>query len=80
MIPLYGFLQGDTIGLLVLAQPTDTAAELCAKMQAASALRVGALANPILLIAGRAVPDGVTVAELKLGPLERIDVVAGPLV
>ena len=62
MIPLYGFLQGDTIGLLVLAQPDDTAAVLCAKLQSAAAVRVA--------------PEA-TVAELALQPLERIDVVAG---
>lgn len=78
MIPLYGFLQGDTIGLLVLALPGDTAADLCAKLQSAAAVRVKAFANPVAIHNGRALPSDATVAELKLGPLDRFDVVAGP--
>jgi hypothetical protein len=78
MIPLYGFLQGDSIGLLVLALPADTAADLCNKLQAAAALRVRPLDNPMLSYAGRTVPGDVTVADLRLGPLDRFDVISGP--
>jgi hypothetical protein len=31
MIPLYGFLEGDTLGLLILAAPDDTMAKLAAE-------------------------------------------------
>jgi hypothetical protein len=78
MIPLYGFLQGDTIGLLVLAQPADTAADLCAKLQAAAALRVRPLDNPQVRYGGRMLPAATTVAEARMAPLERFDVVMGP--
>jgi hypothetical protein len=78
MIPLYGFLQGDTIGLLVLAVPADTAADLCNKLQAAAALRVRPLENPVVLYAGRTVAADVTVADMRLGPLDRFDVIPGP--
>ena len=40
MIPLYGFLQGDSIGLLVLAEESDTAADLAEKLQSAARIRV----------------------------------------
>jgi hypothetical protein len=33
MIPLYGFLEGDTIGLLILAEEGDTIAALAQKLQ-----------------------------------------------
>ena len=78
MIPLYGFLAGDTIGLLVLALPTDRAVDLCAKLEAAAALRVRPLNNPVVAYAGRILPAGMTVADAKMAPLERFDVVAGP--
>jgi hypothetical protein len=40
MIPLYGFLEGDTLGLLILAAEEDTAATLAQRLQDAAALRV----------------------------------------
>jgi hypothetical protein len=79
MIPLYGFLQGDTIGLLVLAYPADTAADLCAKLQGAAALRVRPLDNPQVRYGGRILPTTTTVADANMAPLDRFDVVAGPL-
>ena len=36
VIPLYGFLEGDTIGLLVLADEDDTAADVARKLQASA--------------------------------------------
>ena len=40
MIPLYGFLAGDTLGLLILAEEDDTMAELATKLQQAAFVRV----------------------------------------
>jgi hypothetical protein len=40
MIPLYGFLEGDTIGLLVLADEEETLASLADKLQSAASVRV----------------------------------------
>ena len=45
MIPLYGFLEGDSIGLLVLAEESDTAAELAEKLQTAARVRVRPVAK-----------------------------------
>jgi hypothetical protein len=78
MIPLYGFLQGDTIGMLVLALPGDTAADLCTKLEAASALRVAPLDRPQLVYLGRTLPPETTVAAAKMAPLQRFDVVPRP--
>ena len=78
MIPLYGFLQGDSIGLLVLAYPADTAADLCSKLQGAAALRVRPLDNPQVRYGGRTLPAAMTVADAKMAPLDRFDVVMGP--
>jgi hypothetical protein len=40
LVPLYGFLRGDTIGLLVLVHETDTVREIGRKLQEAAAVRV----------------------------------------
>jgi hypothetical protein len=39
-IPLYGFLQGDTVGLLILAEKDDTLQSLAQKLQEGASLRV----------------------------------------
>ena len=78
MIPIYGFLQGDTLGLLVLAQPEDTAAELCAKLQSAASVRVAPLKGATVVYKGQELAPGTTVLEAQMAPLERFDVVARP--
>jgi hypothetical protein len=77
VIPLYGFLAGDTIGLLVLASPEDRPADLCAKLQSAASVRVAPLRRPVVMYRGERLAPGTTVADAKIGPLERIDVVEG---
>jgi hypothetical protein len=76
VIPIYGFLQGDTLGLLVLARPEDTAADLCAKLQSAASVRVAPLAAPVVVYKGQVLAPDITVQDAKIGALERFDVVA----
>lgn len=51
-IPLYGFLQGDTVGLLILAEEADTLHTLARKLQDAASLRVAGM-NKIQLLCGK---------------------------
>ncbi|HEY0708846.1 MAG TPA: toluene-4-monooxygenase system B family protein [Polyangia bacterium] len=74
MTPLYGFLEGDTLGTLVLADSNDTAAELCAKLQAAATVRVAPFADAEVLYKGQPMLGRMTVGDLHMAPLERIDV------
>jgi hypothetical protein len=74
VIPLYGFLEGDTLGLLVLASEQDTAAALAAKLQAAAAPRVRPREGARVWANGQKLERWVTVAAAGLGPLDRIDV------
>jgi Toluene-4-monooxygenase system protein B (TmoB) len=76
MIPLYGFLQGDTLGLLVLACPEDTAADLCAKLQAAASVRVAPMSAAAVVYKGQVLDPDVTVQDAHIAALERFDVVA----
>jgi hypothetical protein len=75
VIPLYGFLEGDTLGLLVLASPRDTMAELASKLMSAAAVRVGPKTRPVVMFAGEVVPSGRTVTAAGMSALDRFDVV-----
>lgn len=76
-VPLFGFLQGDTLGLLILAQPEDTMQALVGKLFQAA--RTRARPQPGLayevLYQGSRVPIGATVSSAGLAPLDRFDVV-----
>ena len=75
MIPLYGFLAGDTIGLLILAHPDDSADALCGKLQSAASVRVAPLRHPVVIHRGKRLHPRETVRELAIEPLDRFDVV-----
>jgi len=75
LVPLYGFLRGDTIGLLVLARDTDTIEEVGASLQQAAAVRVAPRSAARVLYHGRELPPNVSVAAAGLVALDRIDVV-----
>lgn len=76
-VPIYGFLEGDTIGLLILAEETDTAADLAKKLQDAAWLRVGARDNVQVVYKGKTLDPNVTLAQAGIEPLEKFDVVRG---
>jgi CTP:molybdopterin cytidylyltransferase MocA len=76
VIPLYGFLEGDTIGLLILAQPDDTIAVLADKLQTSAAVRVAPRARVTVLHGERVLDPQSTVARAGLTALDRFDVVA----
>jgi len=73
-IPLYGFLEGDTLGLLVLAEESETILQLARKLQQAASLRVALNDKIDLVYNGKAVDPGLTVAEAGFQNLDRFDV------
>jgi hypothetical protein len=79
MIPLYGFLQGDCIGLLVLAEESDTAADLADKLQSAARIRVRAEAKVRVVYQGVVMASQTTVAQAQMGALDRFDVIKAEL-
>jgi hypothetical protein len=76
LVPLYGFLRGDTVGLLVLVQDTDTVEEIGRKLQEAAAVRVAPKPTAEVYYRGSLLSPQLTVAGAGLEPLERVDVVA----
>jgi len=74
-IPLYGFLEGDTLGLLVLAQEGETVLELARTLQEAASLRVIRNDKIDFVYNGKAIDHGLTVAQAGLQALDRFDVI-----
>jgi hypothetical protein len=76
MIPLYGFLEGDTIGLLMLAQEGETVGELALRLQMSASVRVATREHVALIYKGNRIPPELTVARAGLEALDRFDVIA----
>jgi hypothetical protein len=76
LIPLYGFAEGDSLGLLVLVQDTDSVATLGATLAQAAAVRVAPKPRSRVRFAGKLLDPTLTVAESGLTPLARIDLVS----
>ena len=75
LVPLYGFLRGDTIGLIVLVQDHQTVADVAAILQQAACVRVAPRRRARVYLAGRALDPRLTVAAAGLTALDRVDVV-----
>lgn len=74
-IPLYGFLEGDTLGLLVLAEEGETVLDLARKLKDAASIRVTCSDKIQLVYGGKAIDSGLTVAQAGLQALDRFDVI-----
>jgi hypothetical protein len=74
-IPLYGFLQGDVLGLLILAEEHETVHALSERLQEAASVRVAHTQNVRVVYKGKVLDPGLTLREAGLGILERFDVV-----
>jgi len=77
MIPLYAFLEGDTIGLLLLAYPQETADQLQKKLFSMARTRVQPNGEYFVLFHGKVMDRNQTVAGLGLSALDRIDIRKG---
>jgi hypothetical protein len=76
-VPLYGFLQGDTVGLLILAEDGDTLEALAQKLQAAASLRVAARNQFRVVYKDKTMDPTMTVAQAGFEALDRFDVLSG---
>jgi hypothetical protein len=75
LVPLHGFLRGDTVGLLLLVHDTDTLAHVAKTMVDAAAVRVAPAERIRVYRAGVELALTETVAGAGLSALERIDLV-----
>jgi hypothetical protein len=76
-IPLYGFLEGDTVGLLILADEDDTLQSLARKLMDAASLRVAGRDRVHVIYDDAAMDPTITVAQAGFQALDRFDVIAG---
>jgi hypothetical protein len=76
-IPLYGFLQGDTVGLLILAEEGETLQALAQKLQDAASLRVAHKERVQVVYNDKTMDPAMTVAQAGLQALDRFDVISG---
>ena len=74
-IPVYGFLEGDTLGLLLLAEEEETVMELARRLQDAASIRVARNDKIDLVYNGKAIDPRLTVAQAGLQALDRFDVI-----
>jgi toluene monooxygenase system protein A len=73
LTPLYGFVEGDTIGILVLAHEHMPISLVAERLYDAARLRVPRRDAYALYRAGQRLPTDATVAELGLEALMRVD-------
>jgi hypothetical protein len=75
LVPLYGFLKGDSIGLVLLVQDNDTVADIAACLQEAAACRVAPKPIAHVYHQGKRLNPTQTLAAAGLQALDRVDVV-----
>jgi hypothetical protein len=77
MLPLYGFLEGDTIGLLIFAYESETVGELARKLQKSASVRVAPRGGVRVVYGGRVLDPALEVGQAGFQALTRFDVVGG---
>jgi hypothetical protein len=75
LVPLYGFLRGDVLGLLVLVHDHDSVADVARCLQEAASVRVLPSTKAAVYHGGRALDPTISVAAAGLTAFERVDVV-----
>jgi hypothetical protein len=75
LVPLHGFVSGDTVGLLVLVQDTDTIGHLAQTLMAAASVRLAPAPRARVYRGLTELPTEQTVAGVGLTALERVDLV-----
>jgi hypothetical protein len=73
-LPLYGFLEGDTVGLLIVADQNELISSLAHKLQEAGNIRVKPKSEVQLVYQGKVIDPALTVSGAGFTALERFDV------
>jgi Toluene-4-monooxygenase system protein B (TmoB) len=75
LVPLYGFLEGDTLGLVVLVHDDERIRAIAEQLQLAACVRVAPRAHAQVYFRGQRLDPELTVSESGLASLDRVDVV-----
>jgi len=76
-IPLYGFLEGDTIGLLIVAEENETVQDLARKLRDGASLRVAPRERVQVIYKEQVLDPELTLIQAGVEALERFDVIQG---
>jgi hypothetical protein len=74
LIPVYGFLQGDALGLVVLMRDDETADDFANKLMQAAEMRVPPFSNRAVYFNGQRLEAQAILAKVGVTPLDRLDV------
>jgi hypothetical protein len=74
-IPLYAFIRGDTLGLVVLAPEAESIDELAARLSRAAAPRVAFEGGLRVLHRGKLLRGELSLGEAGISALDRVDLV-----
>ena len=72
-LPLYGFMEGHTIGLLIVADEQDSVRSLAGKLRDAASLRVDGSCYTDVVYRGIVLDPDSTLAQADFRPLQRFD-------
>lgn len=75
-IPLYVFVRGDTLGLVVLAPEAETVDDLAQRLSRAAAPRVTLHGALRVLHRGKVLEGGLTLSDAGINALDRVDLFA----
>lgn len=75
-IPLYCFVRGDTLGLVVLAPQEERVEELAERMSRAAASRVTLKGRLRVLHRGKALANQLSLQDAGICALDRVDLIA----
>jgi hypothetical protein len=75
LVPLYGFLAGDSLGVVVLVHDSQTVRDVAACLEQAAIARIAPFARSRVMVGERYLDPDMTVAQAGLTPLMRVDVV-----
>jgi hypothetical protein len=75
VMPVYGFAEGDTMGVVVLVRPDDTTRDLAQQLREAVAVRVAPRGEARVMLNGQLVDPRATLRGEGVGPLDRVDLV-----
>jgi hypothetical protein len=74
LVPLFGFLAGDTLGLIVLVRSEQLVGEIATVLQDAAGPRVPPRAGLAVYWRGHRLDSALTIADAGIEALDRVDV------
>lgn len=74
-IPLYCFVRGDTLGLVVLAPEAESVSQLALRLSRAAAPRVAPGTELQVVHRGKVLPGELTLKQAGIAPLDRVDLI-----